>query len=156
VDLQPTGYGPARDTPRSQEADGSWFFERKTGTEAKLRWKFARPQGLTMGSRRACQQGGHSKGWSTESRTVTDWVDVPQGVPQGDGRLAASDPQGRPAKSGLAADWLRSRKGYAKVVGVDDSRLFERKADTAAELTVKSRQAVRTGVGKPQDLPTRR
>jgi hypothetical protein len=111
VELQPTGYGPARDTPRSQEADGSWFFERKTGTEAKLRWKFARPQGLTMGSRRACQQGGHSKGWSTESRTVTDWVDVPQGVPQGDGRLEASDPQGRPAKSGLAADWLRSRKG---------------------------------------------
>jgi hypothetical protein len=38
------------------------------------------------------------------------------------------NPQGKPAKSGLAADWLRSRKGYAKVAGGEQT-LVSRKGN---------------------------
>jgi hypothetical protein len=47
-------------------------------------------------------------------------ADMPQGVRQGNGRRYAGDPQGRPAESGPVTDWLRSRKGYAKVTGADE------------------------------------
>jgi len=86
-----------------EKANARRIFERKSDTEAKLRWKVIRPQGLTMGSRRACQQGGHSKGWSTEGRAVTDWP-----------KVARSSPRQRPLVSkkparGSCREWICSR-----------------------------------------------